>query len=76
MKAKKMKTKKQICDEYQYLLRSNPAIEDMYLELAKIIEDSLSCEGCRYKPEKGENYRYECEECSRWYTDGYSPKEE
>ena len=30
-----------------------------------------SCNGCIYKPKAGENYPYECGECSRFYADGY-----
>ena len=44
-------------------------------ELADKLFDELeidtTCNGCRHKPEKGDNYPEECGTCSRFYGDGY-----
>ena len=65
-------TKTEICEKYQQLMRERPDAEDMYLELAEIIDDANNtCEGCIFKPKNRGNYQSECGECSRWYADGY-----
>jgi|LGOV01.1.fsa_nt_gb hypothetical protein len=36
--------------------------------------DSKTCDNCKLKPKEGENYSFECGECSRFYGDKFERK--
>ncbi len=40
-------------------------------EIFDAVELDTTCNGCKHKPEKGENYQEECGTCRRFYGDRY-----
>jgi len=46
-------------------------IYDNFEQELQVATSDKTCNGCIHKPKKGENYRLECGECSRFYADNY-----
>jgi len=62
-------------DEAKKLLA--PYKSNEYELINKIFDDfekEKSCDGCKYKPDKGENYPMRCGECERFYADMFEER--
>ncbi len=63
--------------EFHDEVKSNPdyvswhSVHELADKLFDAVGKDTTCNGCKYEPERGENYPEECGNCSRWYADGY-----
>lgn len=69
--------KKQYADEGLTKFLSVPDVGKLVENMVNdFLQSKQNCTGCIHEPKRGDVFRMECGECSRWYGDRFERKDE